>query len=556
VKRSQTEKGGRVDSGALALRLFDQVFGPTWASWRAWLCAVLALPMAEAEADSYRACTARQTLPGAPAREAWCVVGRRGGKSRIAALIAVLLAAFRRYTLAPGERAVVLVIAADRKQARVVFGYTLALLQSIPALAELIVRQTADSIDLSTGVSIEIATASFRSPRGYTIVGAVLDEVAFLMSDDSANPDTEIVRAIRPALATVPGSLLVAISSPYAQRGELFKHFDKYYGRDGDVLVWQAETRAMNPTVPQAVVDRALEEDPAAASAEWLAQFRADLESLFAREALDAIVARGRFELPPQTGITYAAFVDPSGGSADSFTLAIAHRDASGAPVLDLLRERRPPFSPESVVAEYARDLKRYNVRIVTGDRYGGEWPREQFRKVAIDYQTAELTRSELYLELLPMVNSGSVALLDNARLLGQLAGLERRVGRAGRDSVDHRPGAHDDAANAAAGAIAYALRSIGLATLPDTFRTCYRASSFRSFNMPDCYLFGGRFRPPGDACCRACIGHQFVLAARRADQERTGEATDLITFYNSQIVGNDFTAVIRANRWAGDVGL
>src|SRR5438067_11884542 len=163
-------KGGRAADGALAVRLFDQVFGPSWAAWRAWLCAVFALPMSEAETAIYRASTARQVLPTSPAREAWCVVGRRGGKSRIAAMLAVFLAAFRRYRLAPGERAVVLVIAADRRQARVVFSYVLALLQSIPALAELIARQTADSIDLTTGVSIEIATASFRSPRGYTIV--------------------------------------------------------------------------------------------------------------------------------------------------------------------------------------------------------------------------------------------------------------------------------------------------------------------------------------------------------------------------------------------------
>src|SRR5260370_33453684 len=99
-----------------ALELFDSTLGPSWAAWRAWLCAVLALSRSEAEATTYRSCTARTILPAAPAREAWCVVGRRGGKSRIAALVVVFLAAFKTYTLAPGERAVCLVVAADRKQ--------------------------------------------------------------------------------------------------------------------------------------------------------------------------------------------------------------------------------------------------------------------------------------------------------------------------------------------------------------------------------------------------------------------------------------------------------
>ena len=56
-------------------------------------------------------------------------------------------------------------------------------------------------------------------------------------------------------------------------------------------------------------------------------------------------------------GVSYSAFVDPSGGSADSMTLAIGHRQDDVA-VLDAVRERRPPFSPEDVVADFAALLK------------------------------------------------------------------------------------------------------------------------------------------------------------------------------------------------------
>ena len=90
----------------------------------------------------------------------------------------------------------------------------------------------------------------------------------------------------------------------------------------------------------------------------------------------------------------------------------------------------------------------------VTGDRYGGEWPREQFRKRGIEYKPADKPKSELYLELLPAINSGKVELLDNTRLLAQLRSLERRTSRIGRDTVDHGPGGHDDLANAVAGAL------------------------------------------------------------------------------------------------------
>jgi hypothetical protein len=76
----------------------------------------------------------------------------------------------------------------------------------------------------------------------------------------------------------------------------------------------------------------------------------------------------------------YLAFVDPSGGSADSMTLAIAHRDDDRG-VLDAVRERRPPFSPDDVVSDFAELLKAYGITEVHGDRYAGERPRERFSR-------------------------------------------------------------------------------------------------------------------------------------------------------------------------------
>src|SRR5699024_2228764 len=154
----------------------------------------------------------------------------------------------------------------------------------------------------------------------------------------------------------------------------LFEKFRRHYGQDGDILIIKAPTPALNPTVDQAIIDRALEDDPEAAQAEWLAEFRNDIAAFIDRAVVDAAVSPGRHELPIGSGARYIVFVDPSGGSADSFTLAIAHRDKGGRGVLDCIRERRPPFSPEAVVQEFAETLKSYRVGIVTGDHYAGEW--------------------------------------------------------------------------------------------------------------------------------------------------------------------------------------
>jgi hypothetical protein len=446
----------------------------TWAPWRAFLAALFGLPLDADALALFRECTGRAVAPLGGFNESWLICGRRAGKSFVLALIAVYLAVFRdwREFLAPGEVGTIKVLATDRRQSRVIHRYCRALLAQVPTLAELVERDSDDEIQLSNGIVIEVQTASFRSVRGYTVIAALLDEIAFWRNADSANPDEEILAAIRPAMATIPGAMLLAASSPYARKGVLWNAYRRHHGRDdAPALVWRADTRRMNATVPQTVIDEATERDPASAAAEYGAEFRTDIETFVAREVVEALIAPGRFELPPAGSISYAAFVDPAGGSgADSFTLAVAHRDRDGRGVLDAIRETRPPFSPEAVIEDYAALLRRYRISRVVGDRWAGEFPREQFRKHGISYDTAEKPKSDIYRELLPLLNSGKVELLDHPRLVAQLCGLERRTARGGRDSIDHAAGAHDDIINSAAGCL------VAVAAVPDEVERWLRA--------------------------------------------------------------------------------
>jgi hypothetical protein len=284
--------------------------------------------------------------------------------------------------LAPGEAATVMLIAADRRQARIALRYIRSLFLQHPTLAQLVTRETGEALELSCRVVIEVTTASFRTSRGYTVAAVIADELAYWIGDeDGANPADEILDALRPAMATLPGAMLMVATSPYARRGPVWEAWRKHFGQDGDILVWKAPTRRMNPLVPQATIDIAMERDPARAAAEWGAEFRTDVESFVSREVIEAAVSPGRRELPPVTGAHYVAFADPSGGSADSMTLAIAHRDDERA-ILDAVRDRRPPFSPDGAVEEFAALLRSYRVSKVSGvsgDRYAGDWPRERF---------------------------------------------------------------------------------------------------------------------------------------------------------------------------------
>jgi hypothetical protein len=185
----------------------------TWQAWRVFLSALFGLPMTSEQLAVFQQCTRRTTAPQCFVTEAWLVCGRRAGKSFVLALIAVFLACFRdwRPHLGPGERATIMVIATDRKQARVIFRYIKGLL-SIPILAPLMEREAAEAIDLSNAVSIEIHVASYRTTRGYTLAAVLCDEIAFWRSDDSAEPDYAILDALRPGLGTLPGAMLLCAS--------------------------------------------------------------------------------------------------------------------------------------------------------------------------------------------------------------------------------------------------------------------------------------------------------------------------------------------------------
>jgi hypothetical protein len=353
-----------------------------------------------------------------------------------------------------------MVIAADRKQARVIFRYVTALITKTPLIAGLVDGEvTQGRIDLVNGVSIEIVTSNFRVTRGYTVIAALCDEIAFWMGDDSSNPDREVIAAIKPAMATLaPDAILLCASSPHAPRGALYDAFRKHYGRDDAPLVWQAETLTMNPTVPKSVIEDAYEADPASAASEYGATFRKDLASYISRELIESAVDRGVTVRPPEAGLRYVAWIDASSGASDSFALAIGYALGRDLLLLANLTEIKAPFDTASATQQVADVLKSYGLRETMGDDYAKGWVISELARHGVRFQPrpSEMTRSALYLETLSLFSAARVRLLDNKRLVSQYTALERRVMPGGRDAVDHpnRSGHHDDLSNVTSGVL------------------------------------------------------------------------------------------------------
>jgi hypothetical protein len=171
--------------------------------------------------------------------------------------------------------------------------------------------------------------------------------------------------------------------------------------------------------------------------------------SAFQVEPVMDAIPRGVRQREPEPGVTYAAFVDMSGGSNDDAVLAIAHRAADQRIVLDLVLDQGPPppFDPRLAVLRFAGALRRYNVRRVSGDPYAGQTFRADFQREGVTYQVVKESASELYESLEPALNGRTVSLLDLPLLEQQLLGLIWRGTK-----IDHPPGEHDDWANAVAG--------------------------------------------------------------------------------------------------------
>jgi len=416
------------------------------------------------------------TIPKEGFRTCLFLTGRRSGKSRISAVIAAYEGLFAGHEkrLAPGEVGIIPVLAPSKAQGAIVWKYLCGIFQSSPLLqAEVVdIKESDKTLILRNKIEIKVMVSDWRLVRGFTVVCCIIDEVCFLMQSEELKirNDADLIKALKPSLAAT--AKLIAISTKYSKRGWAYSTWLKQHGSNKGVsasfqeswttLVVDADSRTMNPTLSQAIVDAAMAEDPAAAASEYLGSWREDIQEFCSRALVESLVAKGRRELLPKSGVHYWGFADLSGGRSDSGALSIGHREGRKV-VMDFLREYKPPFNPYSVIAAMSEELKRFGLHGVTGDNYSAEFCASAFRSNGISFNKSDLPKSRLYLELLPRLCSAEIELLDDPTLVNQLSSLERRTKSGGQDAVDSPPNQHDDVANVAAGlAAARARKMVG----------------------------------------------------------------------------------------------
>jgi phage terminase large subunit-like protein len=178
--------------------------GPSWLTWHILLVAAMGEPLTEYERPIYTTLTGgREREPLERAEELVCAIGRRGGKTEAVATLGAYLAGCIDYSdvLVPGEVGVMMIVASDQEQAGIVLDRVEAKLRTSPIMSQLLKSRTARHLRLTNGITIQVRSSDYRKVRGTTMIAGIGDECAFWSTDEgSANPDTAICAAMRPAL--------------------------------------------------------------------------------------------------------------------------------------------------------------------------------------------------------------------------------------------------------------------------------------------------------------------------------------------------------------------
>lgn len=433
----------------------------TWQAWNVFLRCLYGRQLKEKHRELVLKATGRsiESLQGKSFNDCLCLVGRRGGKSRIASIVATYEATLsnKEESVGIGETPLVATISPTRKQGRIIRNYCRGVFEHTPMLADEVVRENKDGFELSNKVLIEILVGCFRAVRGYTLLCAIVEECCFFHQSEESKVRNaqELITAIRPSLSTVNG-LLLCISTKYAKKGYAYRTWKRHWGKENsDILVWDADTITMHPNFPQSIIDKSLAEDLSAARSEWLNFWREDIQQFLPRQVVELAVVKGRLGLLPRLNCkTYSAFVDLSGARIDPAAICIGFRNDRKKVIVSFLKQYKAPYQPYEVVASMCAELKKFGLRKVTGDNYGGEWIASAFRSNGISYTKSPLPKSALYLELIPAICGDGIELLDDEKSVDELCNLERKTRSGGKDIVDHpaSSGNHDDLANCIAG--------------------------------------------------------------------------------------------------------
>lgn len=377
-------------------------------------------------------------------------VGRRGGKSSTLCRLAVCEALYGQHDIPSGDRGVVAIVSARRKDA-------LDRLRTIKAILDALeVRYTAskDVIDLTDRpISFHVFTASIAGVSGFTSIFVLLDEVAkWKDKSTGANPANVVIESIVPTTATMPEARVVMISSPM---GLVDAHADAFaLGDTADQVVAFAPTWEANPTLTEARTRKLAQGNEIAWAREYaaipqaedeLSVFEGRLVSKATRKVSPItntdLVKIGFTErdYPPDSRHRYVATIDPA-TRGNAWTLIIACLTDKNVRRICLAREWRgskaKPLKPGEVFAAIKRLLDPYGLRLLFSDQFSEDSLREIARQhglvLLVDKPWTPQRKADAYETMRTLFQEERIELPSDPQVTADLLGVRQKLNRNG----------------------------------------------------------------------------------------------------------------------------
>ncbi len=448
------------------------------------LDALYGLPTLKEAQHPFDLFTQRETWPSTQFDDVTIVCGRRSGKTtRVGLTVGLYEAALgghERY-IGKAERAHVVLMAQSVRAVTEALVAAKAIISQSPALQQAIEDVRSTEVVFKNRMLLSIWPCNYGSIRGLHIPVCIMDEVG-VWDVEGVNPDKEVVRAVRPAMATFPRRLLIKTSTPWAKAGVLWDDWERSWGRDGaTTLVWRSPTWYMNPVVPMEYLVAEYEKDPSAALREYGAEFSDAADAFLNMELIRAAVDANVTERAPVRGRQYFSAVDLA-FKADYAVMCVAHREGDTV-IVDLWRGWQPqpkkPLSPAGLAEEHADICRDYKIETLMGDQYAAEPYRDLLREHRVYFTEVTLTRqrhkrvtadyrrevgaskTDIYGALKSLFLQGRIRLPDVAEGVTQLRQLLVKRTFQGSEQIGAPSGAHDDFPAALALAAWQAMRGL-----------------------------------------------------------------------------------------------
>lgn len=420
------------------------------------------------------------------------IVGRRGGKTTLSAMLAIYCAIIEDWNpyLRKTPFATVLILSHSKEFSDEVLELIRTLIEASPILKLLINKKkknTSSTMNLAmpyintktkrvkmSRVQIKVGAASSKTTRGIAACAVLCDEIAFWNLDESLKEtDAKILKAVRPAMKQFGRkALLIKLSSPGIKQGELHKEYTKW--ENGTLpksyVVFKAPSWVWNTILPKEEFREEWELDEDGFNTEYRANFVDSLSDFINSEFVDLAVMNGVAFNPPEdkkSPVTYKASIDAA-FKGDVFTFSVMGHFENRIKQYVIRGWEGTKKNPVKAfeVAQYVRTIcKEYGLNEVSADQYAYQPLREIFEQFGITLveRPFNLTyKKKIYFNLKRLVHSQQIDLLDHEKQVKEMKELVVEQTGSGQIRIGHPPGGSDDYSDATAIAAYEAVESAG----------------------------------------------------------------------------------------------